>query len=91
MTACGKKRPTVGVLLCVVEPVAGIRLMREARRKARRDGDIGSDRARLTQARDITGDRDGMDRLRGVGVIRRLDDDTLPPNNPAMGLRIISW
>ena len=79
------------MLLCVVEPVAGIRLMREARRKARRDGDIGSNPGRLTQACDITGDRDDMDRLRVVGVIRRLDEETLPPNNPAMGLRIISW
>ena len=87
-TACGEDGEGVGVLLRAIEPMAGIDLMRQARPKAKRDRDIGSGPARLTQAFGITGAFDGMDLVAADSVIRLIDDGSAPPTAPVTGPRI---
>ena len=77
------------VLLRALTPLAGLDAMYEARGPAaRRDRDLCSGPAKLTQALGIDGSLDGSDlvtRDRGVTVV---DDGTLPPQAPAVTTRI---
>lgn len=86
--SCGEVGEGVGVLFRAIEPVAGIELMRLARPKAKRDRDIGSGPARLTQAFGITGELDGADLVKGDAGLRIVDDGTPPPEHPMTGPRV---
>jgi DNA-3-methyladenine glycosylase len=74
------------VLLRAAAPVDGIEVMRRNRVAARRDRELCSGPARLTQALGVDGTFDGADLLRGP--VRLLDDGTLPPERPAVSVRV---
>jgi len=74
------------VLLRAGEPIAGVDEVRRRRPAARRDRDLASGPARLTQALGIDGTFDGTDLVRGP--VRILDDGTPPPSAPAWSTRI---
>jgi DNA-3-methyladenine glycosylase len=74
------------VLLRAAVPVAGIERMRVRRGKARRDRDLCSGPAKLTQAFALDGTHDGIDLVRGG--LRLLDDGTPPPARPGNSARI---
>lgn len=85
---CGKVGQGIAVLLRAIEPVADIEQIRLARPKAKRDRDLGSGPARLTQALGITGVFDGADLVRNDRGIRLVDDGTAPPAVPGTSVRI---
>lgn len=58
---CGEDGECAAVLLRALEPLAGIEQMRKARPAARKDTDLCSGPAKLTQALGITGDQNGID------------------------------
>jgi DNA-3-methyladenine glycosylase len=74
------------VLLRAGAPVAGVETMRARRPKARRDTDLCSGPARLTQALGITGTDDDVDLVRGA--VRVLDDGVPPPRRPGRSTRV---
>jgi DNA-3-methyladenine glycosylase len=74
------------VLLRAAEPVLGLAAMRTRRPKARRDIDLCSGPARLTQALGVTRFHDGSDLVRGP--LRVFDDGTAPPRDPVVTTRI---
>ena len=74
------------MLLRAGVPLAGIDTMRRRRLKARRDTDLCSGPARMTQALGISGAHDGTDLLRGV--ITLVDDGTPPPARPSVTTRV---
>jgi DNA-3-methyladenine glycosylase len=74
------------VLLRAGEPVDGLDAIRRRRPAVRRDRDLTSGPARLTQALGLTGSDDGVDLVRGS--IRILDDGTPPPAAPTWSTRI---
>ena len=73
-TVCGEVDEGVGVLIRALEPLAGLERMRAARPRARRDRDLCSGPARLTQALGITGAHDGVDLVGARGGFGILDD-----------------
>ena len=74
------------VLLRALAPLRGLEAMRSRRLVARRERDLCSGPARLTQALGLDGTFDGAD-LR-TGPVRLLDDGTPPPEQPANSRRI---
>lgn len=58
---CGEDGECAAVLLRALEPIAGIDQMFQARPSARKDTDLCSGPAKLTQALGITGDQNGID------------------------------
>lgn len=82
----GTRGVASAVLLRAAAPVAGVETMRARRPKARRDIDLCSGPARLTQALGITGAHDGVDLVRGP--LRVLDDGVAPPSDPGLSTRI---
>jgi DNA-3-methyladenine glycosylase len=76
---CGEVGEGAGVLIRALEPVAGVQAMRAARPAARRDRDLCSGPARLTQALGISGVHDGIDLVSGRSGFAIVDDGTLPP------------
>ena len=86
--SCGEVGEGVGVLLRAAEPLAGLDLMYAARPKARRDRDLCSGPARLTQAFGIDRRQDGIDLVTGKGGFAILDDGVPPPDEPVTGPRI---
>jgi len=86
------------VLLRAGEPVDGIEAMRARRPAARRDTDLASGPAKLTQALGLSGAHDGTDLIsgrgrgaisgRGRGAVRILDDGVTPPADPHWTTRI---
>jgi DNA-3-methyladenine glycosylase len=66
--------------------VDGIDVMRDRRHAARRDRDLASGPARLTQALGITGACNGADLVRGP--VRLLDDGAPPPRRPGRSTRV---
>jgi DNA-3-methyladenine glycosylase len=74
------------VLLRAGAPLAGIEVMRSRRTAARRDRELCSGPARLTQALGVTGAFDGADLTRGR--LRLLDDGVPPPPDPGVSTRI---
>lgn len=85
---CGDVGEGVGVLLRALAPLAGLDAMRAERRKARRDRDLCSGPARLTQAMGISGIHDGIDLVAGSHGYRIIDDGTPPPRHPVATGRI---
>jgi DNA-3-methyladenine glycosylase len=74
------------VLLRAGAPISGLDAMRARRRAARRDRDLCSGPAKLTQALDLVRAHDGADLVRGP--VRILDDGTPPPVRPGVSSRI---
>ncbi len=86
VVALGAPGDASAVLLRAGEPVEGLDVMRSRRPAARRDRDLCSGPARLTQALGIGRDDDGADLLRGgLGIF---DDDVAPPRRPGRSTRI---
>ena len=85
---CGEEGEGSAVLLRALEPVAGLERMRVARPRARRDRDLCSGPARLTQAMGITGADDGVDLVSSNGGFAIVSDGTPPPSAPAVSERI---
>lgn len=76
---CGEVDEGIGVLLRALAPLTGLDVMRAARLKAKRDRDLCSGPARLTQAMGIDGSHDGIDLVTGRDGYRIVDDGTPPP------------
>ena len=86
---CGDEGVGVAVLLRALAPLDGVDAMRAARGPtARRDRDLCSGPAKLTQALGITGLYDGADLVTGDRGVTIADDGTPPPDEPANGVRI---
>ena len=83
---CGETGQASAVLLRGGAAVEGIDVMRDRRHAARRDRDLCSGPARLTQALGITGARNGDDLVRGP--LRLLDDGVPPPGRPGRSTRV---
>ncbi|MGY1424756.1 DNA-3-methyladenine glycosylase [Lysobacter sp. A289] len=83
---CGDPGEGVAVLLRALEPLERLDLMHAARPAARRERDLCSGPARLTQAMGIGKAQDGDDLL--AGPYRILDDGTPPPDNPFVTTRV---
>jgi DNA-3-methyladenine glycosylase len=74
------------VLLRALHPLDGLDAMWPRRPKAKRERDLCSGPARLTQALALTGDFDGVDLSKGPVLL--LDDGTPPPADPGNSVRI---
>ncbi len=86
VVALGAPGDASAVLLRAGEPVEGIDVMRSRRPAARRDRDLCSGPARLTQALGMGRDDDGASLLRGeLGIF---DDGVDPPRRPGRSTRI---
>ena len=83
---CGEAGWASAVLLRGAAPVEGIDVMRDRRHAARRDRDLCSGPARLTQALGITGARNGADLVRGP--VRLVDNGVPPPRRPGRSTRV---
>jgi len=83
---CGHQGWASAVLLRGGAPVEGIDVMRARRSVARRDRDLASGPARLTQSLAITGAQNGVDLVRGP--VRVLDDGVPPPPDPSISSRV---
>lgn len=82
----GERGVASAVLVRAGAPVAGIETMQDRRPAARRDRDLCSGPARLTQALGIDGSFDGTDLTRGP--VRILDDGVAPPELHGRSARI---
>ncbi|URL59455.1 DNA-3-methyladenine glycosylase [Luteibacter flocculans] len=87
-TVCGEDGEGSGVLIRALDPLAGIERMREARPKVRRDRELCSGPARLTQAMGITGAQNGIDLVRARDGYTVVDDGTPAPENVPGSARI---
>jgi len=87
-TVCGDEGEGSGVLIRALEPVAGIEHMRRARPKIRKDRELSSGPARLTQALGITGEQNGIDLVRARDGYTVVDDGVPPPENAPGSARI---
>ncbi|MCY4665336.1 MAG: DNA-3-methyladenine glycosylase [Acidimicrobiaceae bacterium] len=77
------------VLLRALTPLQGVDAMYAARGPAaRRDRDLCSGPAKLTQALGIDGDLDGADLVTGDRCVTILDDGQPPPEDPVVTTRI---
>ena len=85
---CGEVGDGIAVLLRALAPLSGLETMRAARLKARRERDLCSGPARLTQAMGITGVHDGIDLVGGKARFRIVDDGTPPPREPVATGRV---
>ncbi len=83
---CGETGWASAVLLRGGAPVEGIEIMRDRRHAARRDRELASGPARLTQALGITGAHNGTDLARGP--LRVVDDGVPPPRRPGRSTRV---
>ena len=89
---CGEDGECAAVLLRALEPLVGIEQMFQARPAARKETDLCSGPAKLTQALGITGDQNGIDLISPKASeqmsITIHDDGTSPPKSPAQTTRI---
>jgi DNA-3-methyladenine glycosylase len=83
---CGEPGWASAVLLRGGAPIEGIDVMRSRRSLVRRDRDLASGPARLTQSLGITGAQNGADLVRGP--VRVLDDGVPPPRRPGRSTRV---
>jgi len=77
---CGDIDEGVGVLIRALQPLAGLERMRAARPRARRDRELCSGPARLTQALGIVGAHDGITLYTRRAPFAIVDDGTPPPS-----------
>jgi DNA-3-methyladenine glycosylase len=82
----GENGTCSAVLLRAGAPLSGLDVMRARRRAARRDRELCSGPARLTQALGLGPGHDGADVTRGV--LKIVDDGTPPPARPGVSARI---
>jgi DNA-3-methyladenine glycosylase len=87
-TVCGEDGEGSGVLIRALEPLAGLDAMRAARPRVRRDRELCSGPARLTQALGITGEQNGIDLVGARDGYTVLDDGMPPPENVPGSARI---
>ena len=87
-TVCGDDGEGAGVLIRALEPIAGLDRMREARPKIRKDRELCSGPARLTQAMGITGAQNGIDLVAAREDYTVLDDGVPAPENVPGSARI---
>ncbi len=87
-TVCGDEGEGSGVLMRALEPVAGIATMRASRPRIRKDRELCSGPARLTQAMGITGAQNGIDLVRARDGYTILDDGMPPPDEVVGSARI---
>ncbi|MDQ7995115.1 MAG: DNA-3-methyladenine glycosylase [Luteibacter sp.] len=87
-TVCGDEGEGSGVLIRALEPVNGIERMRAARPRIRKDRELCSGPARLTQAMGITGEQNGIDLVAARDGYTILDDGTPPPDEVPGSARI---
>jgi len=80
-TVCGDEGIGAGVLLRALEPLSGLAQMRAARPAAKRDRELCSGPARLTQALGITGVQDGIELFSGNAPFSIITDGVAPPRN----------
>ncbi|MFC5740177.1 DNA-3-methyladenine glycosylase [Dyella tabacisoli] len=80
-TVCEAEGQGSGVLLRALEPIAGIEQMRSARARVKRDQELCSGPARLTQAMGIAGAQNGIDLVSAQQGFSVLDDGIAPPEN----------
>ena len=73
---CGEDGECAAVLLRALEPMAGIEAMFQARPAARKDTDLCSGPAKLTQALGITGAQNGID------LVSKLDGEAKHSDTP---------
>jgi DNA-3-methyladenine glycosylase len=85
---CAEEGDGSGVLLRALEPMTGLEAMRAARPRARRDRDLCSGPARLTQAMGITGAQDGIDLVSACEGYTIVSDGVMPPPDPTGHARI---
>ena len=85
---CGDDGEGYAVLIRALEPLTGIEQMRAARPRARRDRDLCSGPARLTQAMAITGTQNGIDLVAAKDGFTVVDDGVEPPRHIAGSARI---
>jgi DNA-3-methyladenine glycosylase len=83
---CGDAAWASAVLLRGGAAGEGIEIMRARRHAARRDRDLASGPAKLTQALAITGAQNGVDLVRGP--VRLVDDGVPPPRRPGRSTRV---
>jgi len=83
---CGETGWASAVLLRGGAPVEAIDVIRARRHLSRRDRDLASGPARLTQSLAITGAQNGVDLVRGP--VRLLDDGVPPPRRPGVSTRV---
>lgn len=86
---CGEADEGVAVLIRALQPTEGLEEMRRRRRTARKDADLCSGPAKLTQALNIDRSLDGADLVLGKSLfIERLRSRALPSARIAVGPRI---
>lgn len=78
-TVCADEGVGAGVLLRALDPLSGLDAMHAARPAAKRDRDLCSGPARLTQALGIVGAHDGIALYTGRAPFAIVDDGTPPP------------
>ncbi len=83
---CGERGWASAVLLRGVAPVEGLDVIRTRRPAARRERELCSGPARLTQALGLTREHDGLDLVKGP--VRVVDDGVAPPERPEVSVRI---
>lgn len=76
------------VLVRALEPLAGIDAMRAARPRARRDRDLCSGPAKLTQALGLDGSHDGADICDPTSPVRMVDDGWISESPPVACTRV---
>jgi DNA-3-methyladenine glycosylase len=86
---CGAADEGVAVLIRAIQPTEGLAEMRKRRQAARKDTDLCSGPAKLTQALNIDRSLDGVDLLHGQSLfIERLRGRAMPAGRIVAGPRI---
>jgi DNA-3-methyladenine glycosylase len=85
---CGDEDEGVAVLIRALAPIEGVEAMRRARGPAaRRERDLCSGPAKLSQALGLHGEHDGVNLL-GDSAVGLWNDGTPPPPSPVQATRI---
>jgi DNA-3-methyladenine glycosylase len=85
---CMPEGTAEAVLLRALAPVAGLDVMRGARRGVDKDRDLANGPAKLCQAMGITRTEDGADLVTGSAGLRVVDDGVAPPARPEVSGRV---
>jgi DNA-3-methyladenine glycosylase len=85
---CMPEGTAEAVLPRALAPVAGLDVMRGARRGVDKDRDLANGPAKLCQAMGITRTEDGADLVTGSAGLRVVDDGVAPPARPEVSGRV---